>query len=290
MQWHELCRIIHVLPANGVRTAGRKELVDNPDIDQPFERELYKSHFSTGATKSNLMAVWRLFLLELHFSAGVFQFKYDPSQNVSCSTFGASFSGCFDGCSFPTFVHFAATDCKGSFSRNIQKSERLCDNLRSAATRCKSTKNRLKIRRASARGGSTPPPGTKQNKQLILDWPLRNPRGQNRLVAVDSDLGVPCTKNSEEEGLLNAHRQLGAEVGEPECLRPTIINWIGYGVSPFPLEASGLETTQSCKWRNRFVATVPQHILRFESGADDSAFASGVEAVLVRVKHVPLHQ
>jgi len=54
MQWHELCRIIHVLPANGVQTAGRKELVGNPDIDQPFERELYKSHFSTGATKSNL--------------------------------------------------------------------------------------------------------------------------------------------------------------------------------------------------------------------------------------------
>jgi len=61
MQWHELCRIIHVLPANGVRTAGRKELVGNPDIDPQFERELYKSHFSTGATKSNLMAVWRLF-------------------------------------------------------------------------------------------------------------------------------------------------------------------------------------------------------------------------------------
>jgi len=171
MQWHKLCRIIHVLPANGVRTAGRKELVGNPDIDQPFERELYKSHFSTGATKSNLMAVWRLFLLELHFSAGVFQFKYDPSQNVSCSTFGASFSGCFDGCSFPTFVHFAATGCKGSFSRNIHKSERLCDNLRSAATRCKSTKNRLKIRRPLRSWGFDPPSRHQQNK-VKMNWPL----------------------------------------------------------------------------------------------------------------------
>jgi len=145
-----MARIVqdYTCPAGEWRSNGRSQRARRQsNIDQPFERELYKNHFSTGATKSNLMAVWRLFVLELHFSAGAFQFKYDPSQNVSCSTFCASFSGCFDGCSFPTFVHFAATDCKDSFSRNIHKSERLCDNLRSAATRCKSTKNRLKIRR-----------------------------------------------------------------------------------------------------------------------------------------------
>jgi hypothetical protein len=36
----------------------------------------------------------------------------------------------------------------------------ICDFLRESATYCKMPKIRLKIRRASALGGSTPPPGT----------------------------------------------------------------------------------------------------------------------------------
>jgi hypothetical protein len=48
--------------------------------------------------------------------------------------FGAEYGGRFDGCSLPTFVYFAATDCKKSLTRNFFTSTGLCDTLRSAAT------------------------------------------------------------------------------------------------------------------------------------------------------------
>src|SRR6266700_3977608 len=44
--------------------------------------------------------------------------------------------------------------------RNLFTSNCLCDTLRSAATRCKTSKNRLKTRRLYSHGGSIPPPGT----------------------------------------------------------------------------------------------------------------------------------
>ena len=82
------------------------------------------------------------------------------SANPSHRGLSAIFSGRFDGCSFPTFVHFSATDCKQVLRDNKFIPNHLCDTLRPNATHCKTLKNRLKIRRGQPRGGSTPPPGT----------------------------------------------------------------------------------------------------------------------------------
>ena len=60
---------------------------------------------------------------------------------------GAVLSGRFDGCSFPTFVHFGATDCKEGLCGNTFMPKYLCGTLRLNATHCKVAKNRLKIRR-----------------------------------------------------------------------------------------------------------------------------------------------
>ena len=66
-------------------------------------------------------------------------------------------SGCFDGCSFPTFVHFAAIHCKSFAHRNAMYINRLCGLLRWPATTCKTSKNRLKIRRDNLSWGFDPP-------------------------------------------------------------------------------------------------------------------------------------
>jgi len=66
-------------------------------------------------------------------------------------------SGCFDGCSLPTFVHLAAMDCNdGLFDKTFIRNY-LCDSLRVIATRCKTSKNRLKIRRPLRSWGFDPP-------------------------------------------------------------------------------------------------------------------------------------
>jgi len=93
---------------------------------------------------------------------------------------GAIFNGRFDGCSFPTIVHFGATDCKDGFCGNTFIPNYLCDTLRLNATHYKVVKNRLKIRRGQPRGGSTPPPGTKQNKGFRFIWHLK--RGEAKIA------------------------------------------------------------------------------------------------------------
>jgi len=85
-----------------------------------------------------------------------------------CHSFGAIFSGCFDGCSLPTFVHFAAMDCKDGLGGNTFILNCLCDGLRVIATCCRIAKNRLKIRRSLRSWGFDPPPGTKKNHEFRL--------------------------------------------------------------------------------------------------------------------------
>ena len=80
-------------------------------------------------------------------------------------------SGCFDGCSLPTFVHFVAMDCKDDLGGNTLIPNYLCNGLRVIATRCKTSKNRLKIRRPLRSWGFDPPSRHQQNKMLKTNWP-----------------------------------------------------------------------------------------------------------------------
>ena len=81
-------------------------------------------------------------------------------------------SGCFDGCSFPTFVQLTAIFCVTSAVHTMLTIRRLCDKLREFASRCKLTKNGLKIRRPQGRGGSSPPPGTTESI-TVFDLSMR---------------------------------------------------------------------------------------------------------------------
>src|SRR5437762_8317796 len=66
--------------------------------------------------------------------------------------------------SFPTLVHFAATDYKDSFQPQHTQVSAYATICESAATRCKTTKSGLKIRRGQPRGGSTPLPAPRFKK------------------------------------------------------------------------------------------------------------------------------
>ena len=62
--------------------------------------------------------------------------------------------------------------------------------MRLGSIPCKTVKNGLKIRRASARGGSTPPPGTR-NKQFRCIWPLEIQKSLMAVLAAARFLAVP---------------------------------------------------------------------------------------------------